>query len=140
MARHRAPRLEFARTRLLVKDFRAAWGFYRDVLGLIPVRGHGAPPYGEFQARGAMIALFERGRMAPAIGLSAGRYSRRSVGQSALVLEAADVDRVARALRAKGVPLVAGPTDRPDWQIRTIHFRDPDGYLIEVYSRPKGAA
>ncbi len=132
------PKLEFARTRILVSDFRKSWKFYRDVLGLTPVKGHGEPPYGEFDpGTGAMISLFEGKRMAEALGLAPGRYSPRYTGRSLLVFEAKDVDEVARRLRRKGVRLLRGPTERPAWQLRTIHLRDPDGYLIEIYSAPK---
>jgi len=133
-ASHR-PRLEFARVRLLVKDFRKSWHFYRDVLGLTPVKGHGHPPYGEFESGGgAMISLFERERMAEAVGLAPGVYVPRYTGRSALIFETKNVDQVAQKLRRKGVRLLQGPTDRPVWQLRTIHLRDPDGYLIEIYS------
>ena len=33
----------------------------------------------------------------------------------------------------KGVEFAVGPTDRPDWYLRTAHFRDPEGNLIELY-------
>ncbi|WP_343423381.1 hypothetical protein [Candidatus Flexifilum breve] len=26
------------------------------------------------------------------------------------------------------------PTNRPDWSMRTVHFRDPDGNLVELFS------
>ena len=81
-----------------------------------------------------MISIFERPRMAKAVGLAPGRYDPRSTGRSALILEADDVDEVARVLRRRKVRLLRGPTDRPEWGLRTIHFRDPDGYLIEVFS------
>ena len=134
----RLPRVRFARTRLLVKDFRASWAFYRDALGLTPARGHGEPPYGEFvEGKVPIVSLFDRTLMARAVGLQPGRYSRTGVGRSALILETADVDRLAAELERRGVALLVGPTDRPVWGLRTIHLRDPDGYLVEVYSRPK---
>ena len=37
-----------------------------------------------------------------------------------------------QTLLAKGVTVLVPPTDHPDWGIRTVHFRDPDGNLIEV--------
>ena len=49
-----------------------------------------------------------------------------------LVLATKNVDAAANMLRAKGVALVSEPEDRPDWGIRTAHFRDPDGHLIEI--------
>lgn len=73
--------------------------------------------------------------MAKAVGLLPGRYSSRQVGRSALVLEVDDVDAVAARLRRKGVRLLRPPTDRPEWQLRTLHLRDPDGYLIEIERR-----
>jgi len=127
--------LRFSHVRLLVKDFARSWKFYRDVLGLTPVKGHGSPPYGEFQASvGAVLSLFERSRMAEAVGLAPGRYPAGAVGRSAVIFEVKDVDAAARRLRGRGVRLLCGPTDRPAWQLRTIHLRDPDGYLIELYS------
>lgn len=72
--------------------------------------------------------------MAEAVGLSPGRYPAGNVGRSALIFEVKDVDAVAKRLRRRGVRLLAGPTNRPAWQLRTVHLRDPDGYLIEIYS------
>jgi lactoylglutathione lyase len=128
--------LEFAQVRLLVNDFLRSWRFYRDALGLTPAKGHGEPPYGEFVWNGqAIVAIFERKLMAGAVGLAPGRYPLKSVGRSALVFEVKDVDAVATRLRRRRVRLLCGPTDRPAWQLRTIHLRDPDGYLVEIYSR-----
>jgi lactoylglutathione lyase len=130
--------LEFSNVRILVRDFARSWAFYRDVLGLTPAKGHGEPPYGEFVFGGrSLIGLFEERNMAEATGLEGGPYPATVVGRSALILETADVDSVARELERRHVPLVAGPTDRPAWQLRTIHLRDPDGYLIEIYSALK---
>jgi lactoylglutathione lyase len=135
MVTARADPLQFSRVRILAKDFARSWRFYRDVLGLTPAKGHGHPPYGEFVWNGqAIVAIFDRKRMAEAVGLDRGRYPRRSVGRSALVFEVKDVDALATQLRRRRVRLLQGPTDRPDWQLRTIHLRDPDGYLIEIYS------
>ena len=138
MAPSRSDPIEFARTRLLVSDFAKSWQFYKDQLGLIPAKGHGAPPYGEFLTKGRpIVSLFDRRLMAKAVGLKPGRYSNANTGRSALIFEVKDVDAVAKKLRARGVRLLAGPTDRPDWMLRTIHLQDPDGYLIEIYSRPR---
>jgi lactoylglutathione lyase len=127
--------LQFYGVRLLVKDFDTSWRFYRDLLGLTPVKSHGHPPYGEFVSKnGAVVSVFERKLMANAVGLGPGRYPRAYVGQSAVIFEVKDVDTVAKRLRRRGVRLLRGPTDRPDWRLRTIHLRDPDGYLIEIYS------
>lgn len=127
--------LQFSRVRLLVKDFDTSWHFYKDLLGLTPAKGHGHLPYGEFVWNGqAVVSIFDRKLMAQAVGLGTGRYGSASTGRSALIFEVKDVDALAKRLRRRGVRLLQGPTDRPDWQLRTIHLRDPDGYLVEIYS------
>lgn len=136
MARLRPTGLEFYGVRLLVNDFRKSYHFYRDRLGLTPVKGHGEPPYGEFAWNGrALVGIFERRRMASAVGLAPGRYPARSVGRSAVIFGVKDVDRLSVQLRRRHVRLLRGPTDRPEWGLRTIHLRDPDGYLVEIFSR-----
>ena len=128
--------LQFGNVRLLVKDFKRSWRFYRDVLGLTPAKGHGEPPYGEFVWRGrTVVGVFDRKLMAEAVGLRPGAYPTQNVGRSALIFEVKDVDAVAVRLRRRGARLLCAPTDRPAWRIRTLHVRDPDGYLVEVYSR-----
>jgi len=136
MARLRPTGLEFYGVRLLVSDFRKSFHFYRDRLGLTPMKGHGEPPYGEFVWDGRpLLGIFDRGLMAKAVGLAVGRYAARSVGRSAVAFGVKDVDRLASQLRRRKVRLLRGPTDRPEWGLRTIHLRDPDGYLVEIFSR-----
>jgi len=113
--------------RLLVSDFPACFRFYRDTLGFTPTFGSEEDVYAGFDANGQVIALFQRELMAEAVGADAGAQD-----DVVLVLATKDVDAAADALRAKGVALVSEPADRPDWGIRTAHFRDPDGHLIEI--------
>jgi len=136
MVASRRVALEFSQVRLLTSDFRKSWHFYRDRMGLTPAKGHGEPPYGEFVFHGRpLLALFDRKRMASAVGLSPRPPSSKKIEGPALVFEVPDVDRAARGLRNRGVRLLKGPTDRPEWGLRTIHLLDPDQYLVEVYSR-----
>ena len=115
--------------RLLVSDFPTCFRFYRDVLGFTPTFGAEDEVYADFDAGGQGIALFQRELMLEAVGTSAWD----SVPDDAvLVLATADVDAAADVLRSKGVALISEPADRPDWGIRTAHFRDPGGHLIEI--------
>jgi len=43
------------------------------------------------------------------------------------------VDACHAELVKKGVPILRGPTDLPDWRHRTLFFRDPENNLIEIY-------
>jgi len=115
--------------RLLVSDFPACFRFYRDMLGFTPTFGAEAEVYADFDAGGQGIALFQRELMVEAAGADAGGSTSDAV---VVVLATRDVDAAADMLRTKGVALVSEPADRPDWGIRTAHFRDPAGNLIEI--------
>jgi lactoylglutathione lyase len=128
-------RPHFYGLRLLVKDFDRSWRFYRDVIGLTPLPGHGKPPYGEFVEKNrSIVSLFDRKLMARALGFTPARYAATALGASAVIFEVKDVDAVARRLTRRKVRFLRGPTDQPAWGLRTIHLRDPDGNLVELYS------
>lgn len=124
--------MKLANTRLLVKDFKTSFLFYRDVLGLSPSFGDENDVYTEFQTGGALLALFQGSLMAAATGGDQPTTDGRD--KSVLVFEVADVDEAVGQLEAKGVVFQTRPEDRPDWGIRTAHLRDPEGNLVEVYS------
>lgn len=44
------------------------------------------------------------------------------------------VDACHAELVAKGVPILRGPTDLPDWRHRTLFFRDPEDNILEIYA------
>jgi len=44
------------------------------------------------------------------------------------------VDACHAELVAKGVAILRGPTDLPDWRHRTLFFRDPEDNVIEIYA------
>ena len=116
--------------RLLVSDFPACFRFYRDTLGFSPTFGAEDEVYADFETGGQGIALFARALMAEAVGTQSALAGAQD--DAVLVLATKNVDEAADALRAKGVALTAEPADRPLWGIRTAHFRDPDGHLIEI--------
>ncbi len=118
--------------RLLVDDFPACFRFYRDTLGFPATFGTEDDVYADFETGGQGLALFARSLMAEAVGR--GNASTETQDATVLVLATSNVDEAADALRAKGVALITAPTDRPLWGIRTAHFRDPDGHLIEINS------
>lgn len=129
--------LQYDFTRLLVADFSTCFRFYRDVLELPVHLGGEEGPYAEFETGAVRISLFDKQQMSAAIG--AQDLPETVVGKDriCLVFAVADVDATARRLEEKGVPLAARPTDRPDWDVRTAHFRDPEGNLIEINQRIK---
>ena len=118
--------------RLLVDDFVGCFRFYRDVLGL-ETKFPEDPPYAEFALGGGkFLALFDRTLQAAAMGENPD--GARGTDTVALIFEVDDPDAEHERLRALGVPIVAEPADRTEWGLRTVHVRDPDGNLVELFS------
>lgn len=121
--------LEFIR--LLVGDLGRSIEFYRDVLGMELAFDDGEN-YASFAVvPGFSLSLFRHDLMADAIGA----HDPVSGDRAVLVFATEDVDAEAERLTRLGVEVIAAPADRPDWGIRTVHVRDPDGHLIEI-NRP----
>lgn len=128
--------MDLSHVRLLARDFGASLRFYRDVVGLDVRTGDESGPYSELLAGPTVLALFDAGLMSQALGWSADTAPR--VGDRAVICFAVeDVDAAFAQLKRRGGEVVAEPRDRREWQIRTAHFRDPEGNLIEI-NQPLG--
>lgn len=119
-------------TRILVSNFRDCFLFYRDVLGLKPGYGSENDTYADFIIGTVNISLFNKQEMATSLGTQAMPVRPASQDHICLVFSVGDVDAVCQRLRTQGVAVAVEPTDHLDWGIRTAHFRDPDGNLIEI--------
>ena len=129
--------LQYDYTRLLVAEFDVCFRFYRDVLELPVKLGSEQGPYAEFSTGAVCLALFSNQEMSEAIGTQDLPETVVGKDRVCLVFAVSDVDATARRLEEKGVALAARPTDRPNWDVRTAHFRDPEGNLIEINQRIK---
>ncbi|MBK8031979.1 MAG: VOC family protein [Chloroflexi bacterium] len=125
--------------RLLVTDFAGCFRFYRDILGLPVASGDETDVYASFHLTPDVgLGLFRRDLMAAVVETQAKPPKADAQDSVVIAYQVDDVDIAAGELRAKGVALVAVPTNRPDWSMRTVHFRDPDGNLVELFSGLKG--
>ncbi len=124
--------IRLTHVRLLVKDFKACFRFYRDILGLEPVWGDESGAYANFETGSVAIALFGRAAMADTIGKGDLPLEAASKDTACLIFEVPDVDGAAHGLKSKGCRFETEPTDYSGWGIRAAHFRDPDGNLIEI--------
>ena len=125
-------KLNYDFTRLLVTNFRECFIFYRDVMGFTPTFGTENDTYADFSTGAVNIAMFDKHEMATTVGAENLPVKAESQDSVCLVFGVTSVDETSEYLRAKGVTLVVEPTNHPDWGIRTAHFRDPDGNLIEI--------
>lgn len=112
---------------LYVSDLDASVAFYRDVVGL--THRFTDAGYAEFALGETRFALYERRRAAWLTGRDP---APGPAGEVVFVVE--DVDAAVRRLTALGVPLLAGPADRP-WGHRVVHVADPDGFVVEFAQR-----
>lgn len=120
--------------RLLVSDFEATFGFYREVVNLPTTYPRDAKgPYAEFELGGdKYLGLFDRTLMLDAVGRSSNTM-RSEDDHAVLCISVEDVDREASRLQMLGVELEAPPLDHEPWEMRTVHIRDPEGNLVEFY-------
>lgn len=119
--------------RLLVPNFRDCFRFYRDVLGLEPTWGTEEDTYADFNCGPIALALFDQQEMAEAIGSALSAAASSVQDRAAFVLQVDKVDDTYQQLVEKGVVFVTKPQDRTGWGIRTAHFRDPAGNLLEIF-------
>jgi lactoylglutathione lyase len=125
--------MRLTHVRVLVRDYEAAFRFWRDTVGLAVISGEEEGPYAEFETGPATLAIFSSTAMSNSTGVTSGRGGR-GADDLMIVIAVDDVDQAARDLEARGVRFASQPTDQPDWGIRVAHFRDPDGNLAELYS------
>jgi catechol 2,3-dioxygenase-like lactoylglutathione lyase family enzyme len=117
---------------LCVADVERTLGFYEEILGM--QRREERPGKWSLHFGANKISL-QDARSAPEL-------ARPTVPGSGnfCVLTDEPVERLADALRARGIEVVAGPAEREGatGKILSVYFRDPDGNLVEV-SNPAGA-
>ncbi|MBU7582099.1 MAG: VOC family protein [Nostoc sp. TH1S01] len=127
--------LQLTHIRLLVNNYKDCFLFYRDVLGFWIDWGDENSGYAELHTGDSLkLALFRKDLMAEAIPSAYLPSALDCQNKMALIFAVDDVDEVYEKLKERNVTVVTQPLDRPAWGLRTAHFRDPDGNLIEIFS------
>jgi uncharacterized glyoxalase superfamily protein PhnB len=117
-------------TCLITKNVKELVKFYAAVLKLgAQMSGE---DYAEFHTGVGVLAIFSAEAQERYIPGSAVAANNKSV---VLEFRVADVDAEYRRLQDVVKVWVKPPTTQP-WGTRSIYFRDPDGNLIDFYSRP----
>ena len=117
-------------TCLITKNVKALVKFYASILKRDAQMS--GEDYAEFRTGVGVLAIFSAEAEERYIPGSATPANNKSV---VLEFRVADVDAEYRRLQDVVKVWVKPPTTQP-WGTRSIYFRDPDGNLVDFYSRP----
>jgi glyoxylase I family protein len=120
----------FDYTILLCKKMNETRAFYKDVMGF-PV-DLDLENWVSFRVGATLLTLRPRGQ-GPAWDDGASVPGSAAI-QLAFRVPPPAVDACHAELVAKGVTIVRGPADLPEWRHRTLFFRDPEDNVIEIYA------
>jgi len=134
MANNPGPRINgVVESILYVDDLTAAAAFYRDVLGLEPMRT-GPDRFVAFRAGAqSVLLLFKRGSTLTPLPVSGGvipPHDGHGPHHIGLAIAAADYDVWRQRLLAQGVAIES--ETRWDAGGRSLYFRDPDRHVVEL--------
>jgi catechol 2,3-dioxygenase-like lactoylglutathione lyase family enzyme len=127
-------KLQLTHFRLLVSNYQESFLFYRDILGFTVDWGDENTGYAEFNTGFFKLGIFNKGQMNEVISPPEQSENSHSEDRAVLVFAVDDVDIVHEYLKANNVNIITPPVNRPNWGLRTAHFRDPDGNLLEIYT------
>ncbi|WP_144751412.1 VOC family protein [Curtobacterium pusillum] len=122
--------MEFASIRIITEDLDGMVAFYERVTGTAARRP--APVFAEIVTGGVVLALGT-----PATVAMLGDAAPAAASNGSVIVEflVEDVDAAFERLREGLHDVVLPPSTMP-WGNRSTLFRDPDGNLVNLFSRP----
>ena len=122
--------MKLASVRLVTNDLDRLVAFYSMLTGVAAVRL--APEFAEVRLAGAVLAIStERLVQQFNAGAAVAAANRSAI----LELQVDDVDGVRTGLGDAPIEYVMPPTTQP-WGNRSMLLRDPDGNLVNIFSKP----
>ena len=125
--------LNFKGTRLLVCNYEACVEFYQKVLEFELIYQDKNQEEADFRIGDNILNLIKRQSMASLIGSSEEASAQKTSDNIALIFMTKNLDDTCSKLEAKNVTFLTKPMYRPQWGIKTVYLRDPDGNLIGLY-------
>ncbi|NIF71704.1 VOC family protein [Burkholderia sp. Ap-962] len=122
--------MKFASIRVATRNLEGLIAFYQQLSGLAATRL--ADGFAEIRFEGATLALSAEQLIER---FNAGAAVAASNRSAILEFEVDDVDAVFDRMKAAQAELVMPTTVMP-WGNRSLLLRDPDGNLVNVFSRP----
>jgi uncharacterized glyoxalase superfamily protein PhnB len=122
--------MKFASVRVVTPDIERLVEFYQRLSGIEAV--HLADGFAEMRFEGSTLAISSE----HLIRLFNVGAATAAANQSAILeFEVEDVDAVFERMKASGTTVVMPATLMP-WGNRSLLLRDPDGNLVNLFSRP----
>jgi len=122
--------MKFASVRVVTADFDRLVAFYQRLSGLEAV--HLADGFAEMRFEGSTLAISAEHLIKR---FNAGAAIAAANRSAILEFEVTDVDAVFERMNVPGTSIVMPTTSMP-WGNRSLLLRDPDGNLVNVFSRP----
>ncbi|MDI9979801.1 VOC family protein [Rhodococcus sp. IEGM 1307] len=122
--------MDFASIRIITDDVERLAGFYELVTGTPAIRP--APVFAEFRTAAVSLAIGSTATVA-----MLGEHAPQPGRNDSVIIEflVADVDAEFARLQAALDVIVLEPTTMP-WGNRSAMFHDPDGNLVNLFTRP----
>lgn len=121
--------MSFASLRIITDDVERLTAFYERVTEQVAARP--APVFAQISGPGATLAIADRSTVAP-LGDALVPAANRTV---VVEFEVSDVDGEFARLEPEPADVVLAPSTMP-WGNRSALLRDPDGNLVNLFSRP----
>jgi len=122
--------MKFASVRVVTPDIERLVEFYQRLSGIEAV--HLADGFAEMRFEGSTLAISSE-HLIKLFNVGA---ATAAANQSAILeFEVGDVDAVFERMNASGTTIVM-PTTLMPWGNRSLLLRDPDGNLVNIFSRP----
>jgi len=123
--------MDLASIRIITHDVDRLARFYETVTGKVATRP--APVFAEIRTTSGPLAIADTATVA-----MLGDQTPKPENNSTIIIEflVADVDAEFARLRSELDDIVLEPTTMP-WGNRSTLFRDPDGNLVNLFSRPR---
>lgn len=124
--------MSFASARIITDDLEGMVAFYERITGQPAERP--APVFAQFSGPGATLAIASTATVAMLSGALTPATNRSVL----IEFEVADVDGDFAGLQLGSDDVVLEPTTMP-WGNRSALVRDPDGNVVNLFSRPDAA-
>ena len=122
--------MKFASVRLVTNAFERLVAFYQTLSGIAPV--HLAEGFAELRLDGIVLAISSELLVKR---FNAGAATAAANRSAILEFQVDDVDAVFERMCDAGAQVVM-PTTAMPWGNRSLLLRDPDGSLVNVFSKP----